>query len=404
MGRVWWGIIGVGLVVRGVMIASAWGDVLPDPDNYVSLARSVAAGEGLRLVGRPTAYRPPLYPLLLAPLAGLAPGELGFSRLILLVNLALGGATVATALAAARRWGLGPRGVAAAGLIVACDPVLVAQARLPMTETLAAFLVSLTLLALAVPRARDAALWGGLASGLAALCRPSLLAPTALVAAAWLVTGPEGWRQRPLRVALFLLATTAMLAPWAVRNARVLGTPVWTTTHGGYTLALGNNPVFYREVVSVGGDTVWQGPGQQAWWDDITRQTAGQNEVAVDRALGQLGWQAIGNQPGLFARASIARVVRLWGLAPAGAVYGWPVRLATAVWSLPLLLGMVAGLLRFSAWRWPGLTAVAFMAGITAVHAVYWTDLRMRAPIVPAIALVVALAIDRRARSVESGK
>ena len=38
-----------------------------DPDNYLPLARSLAAGEGLSWSGRPTAYRPPLYPILLAP-------------------------------------------------------------------------------------------------------------------------------------------------------------------------------------------------------------------------------------------------------------------------------------------------------------------------------------------------
>ena len=39
-----------------------------DPDNYLPLARSLAAGDGFMLKGRPTAYRPPLYPLMLAPL------------------------------------------------------------------------------------------------------------------------------------------------------------------------------------------------------------------------------------------------------------------------------------------------------------------------------------------------
>ena len=64
-----------------------------DPDNYLPLAGSLARGEGLAWNGRPTAYRPPLYPMLLAPLV-----KLGGERPILgiaLLHLALGAATVA---------------------------------------------------------------------------------------------------------------------------------------------------------------------------------------------------------------------------------------------------------------------------------------------------------------------
>src|SRR5579883_478198 len=39
-----------------------------DPDNYRPLAQTLAAGEGFAHKGRPTAYRPPLYPVLLAPI------------------------------------------------------------------------------------------------------------------------------------------------------------------------------------------------------------------------------------------------------------------------------------------------------------------------------------------------
>ena len=37
--------------------------------------------------------------------------------------------------------------------------------------------------------------------------------------------------------------------------------------------------------------------------------------------------------------------------------------------------------------------------GLTAVHSLYWTDLRMRAPIVPAIALVAVGAMSPRKNS-----
>ena len=42
----------------------------------------------------------------------------------------------------------------------------------------------------------------------------------------------------------------AVLLPWAVRNALVLAEPIITTTHGGYTLALANNEVYYRDILA----------------------------------------------------------------------------------------------------------------------------------------------------------
>ena len=50
-----------------------------------------------------------------------------------------------------------------------------------------------------------------------------------------------------MRGGLLALTIVLVLSPWMIRNLLVFGEPVWTTTHGGYTLALANNPVYYRE-------------------------------------------------------------------------------------------------------------------------------------------------------------
>ena len=68
------------------------------------LAQSLAAGQGLALKGRPTAYRPPLYPMLLAPIVTLS-GARAITA-IAIFHLLLGGATVGMTALAARRWGL----------------------------------------------------------------------------------------------------------------------------------------------------------------------------------------------------------------------------------------------------------------------------------------------------------
>jgi 4-amino-4-deoxy-L-arabinose transferase-like glycosyltransferase len=361
---------------------------LDDPDNYLVLARALVEGRGFAWDGRPTAYRPPLYPLVLAPLVAALGDGPALGRGIALLHAAFGAGTVLLTAAAARRWGLGPGRALVAAAIVALDPVLVAQGRMVMTETLTALLLAASLAALALDGRRGAAL-GGVALGLSALCRPSTLPAAALVAAAGLVVGPGSRADRLWRGALVALATVATLAPWALRNARIFGEPVWTTTHGGYTLALANNPTYYAEILDGPPGAVWSGPNQQRWFAGVGPSVAGLSEPAADRRLRSFALQLAWARPRDFARASLARLGRFWGIAPAGAVYPSWLRALTALWTVPLGIALVAGLCRRTLWTWPRIAAPLMLAALSAVHSVYWTDLRMRAPLIPAIALIV---------------
>ncbi|QEH36411.1 hypothetical protein OJF2_49750 [Aquisphaera giovannonii] len=378
----------IGLVLRAAAMSVGSG-AFEDPDNYLPLARSVARGEGLAWKGRPTAYRPPLYPLMLAPIVRLADPRP--NPAIAVLHLIFGAATTWQATMAARRWGLGDRRALAAGLIVACDPVLVWQSRFIMTETLGALLVAAAVAELARPGFRGL-LGGGLALGLSSLCRPSLLPGAGLVVAAALAVGPGTARRRAAHALALSGIILVVLAPWALRNAIALGEPVWTTTHGGYTLALANNPTYFRDVLDSAGAEVWTGDDQWNWWDSVNRATAGMTEPEADRFLRDSVLRLVAERPRVFARACLDRLARFWGLAPAQPVYSARVRVASAAWTGPLWAALLVGLLNRKAWRWPRIAAPAAILGLTMVHVFYWTDLRMRAPIVPAIALVAAAA------------
>ena len=66
---------------------------------------------------------------------------------------------------------------------------------------------------------------------------------------------------------------TGVSANLVYRNHRVFGEWVWTTTHGGYTLALANNEIYYRDVLLGPPGRVWSGQDQWLWWDSITTAT-----------------------------------------------------------------------------------------------------------------------------------
>jgi hypothetical protein len=267
----------------------------------------------------------------------------------------------------------------------------VVQAHSVMTETPTAFLIAGALAALSGV-GPWAAVRGGSVLGLAALCRPSTLAGSLLVAAAALLASPGRWAERLGRAGAIGLSVLLVLAPWAIRNVRLWGEPVWTTTHGGYTLYLANNPVYYREVLDGPPGAVWSGENQSRWFAEVNREAAGLPEPEGDRSFARSAWSFIREHPRAFARACLARLGRFWGVAPAGPVYPTGLRVLTAAWTVPFWIAAVLGLAGRSVWRWPGVAAPALIVGLSLVHTVFWTDMRMRAPIVPAMALLAAAA------------
>jgi len=381
-----------GLVARAGLM-TPWSARPPeDPDNYLVLAEALANGEGYRIQGRPTAYRPPLYPVLLAPGVVL----FGNPPLPWLAGLHLtaGGLTIALIGRAARAWGLSERARLLAMGVVAFDPVLIAQTRSVMTETTAALLVAALLASIPSRPTLRSACGTGFLAGLAGLCRPSLLAAPVLIAAADAIRGPEPWKARLLRNAALLAAVALTLAPWAARNASWFGEPVWTTTHGGHTLYLANNPAYYDDVIR-GPREVWSGPNQAAWFHRVHRLGFGRQEPETDRILRRWAFETIRDRPGDFLRASLDRLGRFWAIAPSAAVYGAKVRALVALWTVPLWALLILGIVR-SARRWPVLAALAVLVALSGVHTLFWTDVRMRAPVVPAIALIAASAVSSK--------
>jgi 4-amino-4-deoxy-L-arabinose transferase-like glycosyltransferase len=419
-------LLAVALLVRGGVLLALGDGLKDDPDGYRNIAEQVLLqGVFGRPVYpgliRPSAYRPPLYPLLLANTASTFGGNKVTPIAVGALHLALGLATVWLTLVLAQSWGLGRGGIFAA-LLVTCDPILLNQSTLVMTETLATFLAVLGLFCLTrLSDARSpwyAGLAGG-AIGLAILCRPTFL-PWLIAAAAITPLLRTAWPRRAANLVAMLAVAAVVLAPWTIRNYQQFGRPILTTTHGGYTLLLANNPQFYRYLRAGRWDTVWDAnellrsfppdyfPGSHArkvggraihfTWDESSRM----NELDRDRGAYALAFSHIRAEPGMFVYACVYRIGQLWSplshqLSPDVSLVRRLARYATALWYVAVFVLAVAGIysLRRQALRTPWLWGLLLCLAFTVVHTFYWTNLRMRAPLMPVVCLLAAAGVSK---------
>ena len=448
------------LIVRGGVLWAMRDNLRQDPDAYREIAENILAhgvyGLGKDGPPRPTAYRPPLYPILLSNLPA-ADGKHVSLVLVAVVHVLLGVATVwLTYLTARRMVGSSrreepganaisaaapvPHGVrdllcpAVAAILVACDPILLNQQTLMMTETLAAFLAVLALWCLTrvggaarVPSADgtrsvpttcwwNAGLAGG-AIGLAALCRPTFLPWLGMIAVAMIADCGlriAEWRTRSLRavanVTALVVIAAAVMSPWAYRNYKEFGKPILTTTHGGYTLLLGNNDWFYDWLEKGAADLPWKpdtnpdltlgGTDLLLAMDRGSLVAIPQGEPAVDRRSYEIAWREIDRRPSSFRRSCLYRIRQLWSPLPnkltADESTGRRLmRYATAAWYCGVYALAAVGIwrLRWQLVRQPWVWGVMLCLTFTAVHTLYWCNLRMRAPLMPFVALVAGAAL-----------
>ena len=418
-------ILCLALLVRlGALLLSDGLQSGEDPDGYWQLAKNLLEHGTFGRGDVPSAYRPPLYPLLLGGCAIL--GDYGRVAVGIL-HLLLGLATVGMVFVLARRWGLHGRGTAVAATLVAADPILLAASTQVMTETLATFLATAGLLVLA-GRTGDVAtkeggaaesskIFAGVVLALGVLCRPVFLLWTLAVGAAlW-------WRncqqhniaedncREPTAPGIiansrkfpwaFCLGAIVVLSPWAIRNQAQFRRPIVTTTHGGYTLLLANNPMFYDWLRTGRWGSVWRADRFNADWD--ARRTA--DEVRADRQAYAETLETIRRQPAMFLDACLVRIGRFWSPLPHRLTADeTPLRqfsrYAVAAWYFAEFALALLGILRLIAsFRAPAsfrrpksarLWGLLLVGCVFFAHVVYWTDMRMRAPIVPVIAIVAA--------------
>jgi Dolichyl-phosphate-mannose-protein mannosyltransferase len=243
----------IGLLVRLLFAFGYWVDkpLTHDEQEYLHLAQNVAAGRGLTYEASAAASdverfgRAPLYPLLLALVARVAPT----AHLLAAIRVAqsiLGAVAIALLAFVARR-AAGPSAGTLAAWIAALYPPLVWMPAYVLSESLYVPLAFGNVLL--VGRLIDSGerfptsapswqlLMSGVVGGLAALTRPVHVFYLITVGA-WLLL------KRQLRWAmLVVIGALIVIAPWTARNYHEYGRLVLIASEGGITFWTGNHPL-----------------------------------------------------------------------------------------------------------------------------------------------------------------
>ncbi len=257
-------LLAAGVVVRlGMVIAAGNNPSTPwngggDKEEYLRLARNILAGDGFSYAHVPTAFRPPLFPHLLAGLIYLFPQHWTIALYVLQFFAGLATAWLCGRLA--NRWA-GEMAGRFAFLAALFMPTLVYFTTEVLTESIALLLGILFVLyldkAMRTPGTATLVILGAI-SGVAALERFNavLLAPIACAAVfAWLprATGLANTNtlrvnrsnlftpqlQRWRRVLLVALSCLIVTAPWLIRTVVVFHGKALYSTHSGYAAAEG---------------------------------------------------------------------------------------------------------------------------------------------------------------------
>jgi 4-amino-4-deoxy-L-arabinose transferase-like glycosyltransferase len=413
------------LVAVGLRVAYVWLAAGPharpfsDPAEYDAVAWNLARGAGFALESArgtyPTAFVPPVLPWLVSLLYR-AVGHDYFAALLLVA--VLGGLLPLLVAALGSRTFGSPAG-RLAGWLATFHPLLVFFSGYLLTEIpfCLALLLALLLSAEWVKTPRPGRAFGaGLAWGVAALTRPTALPLPFLVAAwAWLPLGlslaPRG---RLRQVAVLLLGSVLVIAPWTLRNAVVLHEFVPVTTGAGQALLDSNNPVTW-------GSSAARGGADGTLRDQLLRtEFRGLSEAEVDRRARARALAFVRERAADGPAVALAKLGRFWRLrAEAGTTGAWQASGSPLARLLqvadPLLLWSVV-VLPFALWgagvalrgarRWFQSLGLWVILYFTAGATLFFGSLRMRVPIEPMVVLFAAAGLDdllRRWRARQRG-
>lgn len=414
-----WKLASVLLVAFAVRLAaSAWWQSripagqrfgFPDSDGYWELAEDIAAGRPYEYQDSDQKiFRTPGYPILLGSvfwILGPEASEANKMASARLLSVLLGTASVAILFGWSKSV-LGERVGLLVGFGAALHPEVIGLGVYLLSE---APFVPLMLLHLwgwsaALSRAKGwgslgLGLGGGVAGGLATLCRPSwLLFVPFSVACSLLICKERRWQ---VAVAGMLLAgQVVVLLPWWVRNWQVAGRFVPTSLQVGASLYDGLSPMatgasdmrfvpkFREEQRQADAVDIASGKVPQGLFEDRLDQRMKEASVA---------WAK--EHPQKVALLWWIKLKRMWAPWPnANEFRSFKVSLVLAAGYIPLMLAVGVGVyraVRSAAWKCQPWMLVAALPAIyfTGLHTIFVSSLRYRQPALLPLMLIAVWGI-----------
>lgn len=194
-----------------------------DAAHYNEIASAVAHGRGVSSLYpyvwlHHTAFRPPLYPLLLGGAYAIFGVHVGVAQGL---NIILGSLVVVSVYVLTARLAGNRAALIAAGLATVYPPLIANDVTI-LTEPLALLLM----LGMLIAAERRSWILAGALAGLLVLTRPS--AQLLLPVVALYIWRKADWR----KAVIFLVAGVVCVLPWVIRNDIYFGSPVLVTSNG----------------------------------------------------------------------------------------------------------------------------------------------------------------------------
>lgn len=345
----------------------------PDSWDYMSFAHNLATGVGFahavnerQPFSQPvefSAWRPPLYPAMLAAafqfsrnIFFLQSLQIVFAALSLYFFLQLGFIL------------FGELAALIAGLAFALYPPLIMYSADLGTESLFLFLLMAAFhvfYAAGVEHSARRDFGLGVLVGLAALCRPNglMLAP-ALVLAIWLTA--SDWKRATCRIIVLTIAVAMTILPWTYRNYRLFHKVALITTNGGANFWAGAH--LRLEPGASLADLAYS---QHQALRDVP-------EPERERYYYRQAFAILDHSPRRFGEMFLSNFAAMYALVPSALYHSLSARIVYAISYIPTVLSGVAGWASLRR-RWRELSLLwAWVATSTAMYCAFIGTLRYR--------------------------
>lgn len=341
---------------------------------FFELAQSIAQGKGFTVGGPPTAFRVPLYPILLA---GLTLGHQLFWPIVI-AQSAIGAVTAICAAQLACKLFAGlaaDRAAILAGATTALYPYYVIHdTALQETSLYTLLTIAAVLLLVQAERAGrplDGVL-AGLVLGLDVLTRPTI-APFALLAVVWLL-----WRRKARAGMACALLLALTVIPWIWRNTVVIGDPT-LSTETGIEFWAGNSGYLFTHFPDESSDvSKTEATNSLTAQDHAELDRLANNEAATDHWYLRKGLAYIRSHPRQTIVDDLHKVAVGFSWLPAPR-RGLAMDLVQVFSYGPVMLLGLWGMLRHRAhWREDSIFYLLF-ATFMSVTAVFWAQTSHRA-------------------------